>query len=224
MKLKQMCPEPSVMDVFCSADIEETLVHQNSSSLLIFVKYMSRSDLHANYFFGWSKKHRDSVGTVDLQGVCNIWKWITGHRRDELWRSSLAETTSLTHTLASWFHPFPLLSQRVSSGHQPIQHLYWTVGCCLFMCVCVCSLAGGEAKGRQTPHFCSEKSYNWRGREVGHLYANRAVRIKLACLLLCFSASTTDKKKKNERASEAGAHTGLDEGDEHRKRKGVLLL
>lgn len=176
--------------MFCSVDIEDSEIV--SSSLLIFVEYMSRSDLHANYFFGWSKKTQGLVGTVDLQGVCNIWKRITGHWRDELWRSSLAGATSLTHMLASWFQPFILLLQRVSRGHQLIQHLYRTVRRCLFMRVCVVHWLGGEAKGRQAPTFLQRKSYNWQGREVGHLYANRAVRIKLACLLLCFSASTRD--------------------------------
>lgn len=71
------------------------------------------------------------------------------------------------------------------------------------MRVCALHLPGGEIKGEKNPRFCSE-SYNWQGREVGHLYANRAVRIKLACLVLCSSASTTDQTKREKEEGKSG--------------------
>lgn len=84
----------------------------------------------------------------------------------------------------------------------------------MHMCL---TFAGSEIKGDKS--HISAGSYNWQSREVGHVYANRAVGIKLACLLLCFSAQTTHKKPEKRRSEGWGQ-----EGEGETKNTAVQMI
>lgn len=98
-----------------------------------------------------AKKHRNSVG----QGVCNIWEWITGHRRtltELISRSNFFD--SHVGLLISAFH-----SAFTKSFQRGSTHPTFVSNCPeLLVYACLCrSLAWRWGKRQWSPHFSAAK-------------------------------------------------------------------